>query len=215
MSFKAIVGNLIPKYIRLSKTEAKILDTIVATKSGNAYGLWKTSGLKHYPTVLRTLKKLEGKRLVQALSESGTRGERIYSPTLVGILVSYVFNREDKKIVEIVAKDSSLFRELSKIKKNDDLAFYAVQDILLDVYRKKEPQNIDDAIKKRLEDDIIDNILDYAFNRNEKAMELILKFSKIKWMRERTVIEVESERISLKQAMKSLDELTKELERLV
>jgi len=104
---------------------------------------------------------------------------------------------------------------LSKIKKNDDLAFYAVQDILLDVYRKKEPQNIDDAIKKRLEDDIIDNILDYAFNRNEKAMELILKFSKIKWMRERTVIEVESERISLKQAMKSLDELTKELERLV
>jgi len=110
VSFKAIVGNLIPKYIRLSKTEAKILDTIVATKSGNAYGLWKTSGLKHYPTVLRTLKKLEGKRLVQALSESGTRGERIYSPTLVGILVSYVLHAEEKKLVEIVAKDSSLFR---------------------------------------------------------------------------------------------------------
>jgi hypothetical protein len=211
MSFQAILGDTIPKYIRLSKTEAKILNTIAVVKRGNAYGLWKTSGLKHYPTVLRTLKKLEKKRLVQALSESGTRGERIYVPTLVGTLVSYVFNGEKKKIVKMVEENSSLFRELYKMDRDEDWAFVVAEDIISDFYRKKEPRSFDEAIEDRLQGLIVDNMVDFVHNKIEKGMEWILKFSKIKWIRELAIREIEGERTRLRQATNSLDELARKV----
>ena len=214
MYFKTFLWDVIPKYIRLSKTKVKILSTIVATKSGNAYGLWKTSGLKHYPTVLRALKKLEERRLVQVLSESGTRGERIYTPTLVGILVSHIFKREKKKIVRMVEKNSSLFRELYEMDKGDYWAFRVVQDIILDVYRKEEPRSFDEAVANRIQGLIVDRMVEGVYNKNKDAIELILKFSKIKWIRELAIREIERERIRLRQAMIGLDELAKELEQL-
>lgn len=210
MPFKDILGDIVPRYISLSKTEAKILDTVITEKSGNAYGLWKRSGLKHYPTVLRTLKKLEEKRLVQVLSEKGTRDERIYAPTLLGTLVSYIAKGQEKRIVKMVAKNSSLFREVSKIEKDDDWAFFSVQDILLDVYRKKEPRGIDEAVKERVGEEIIGCVI----NIDESAMEWILKFSKVKWIRQRAIRETESERTFLKQKMSDLEELAKKLEQL-
>ena len=211
MSFKAILGNIIPKYISLSKTEAKILDNLITIKSGNAYGLWKTSGLKHYPTVLRTLKKLEEKRLAQVLSESGTRGERTYAPTLVGTLVSYIFNGEEEKIAKMVAKNSSLFRELSKIEKADDLAFFAVQDIILDVYRKTEPRGIDEAVKSRVEDHLVDRILNIL---DEGNPEWLIKVSKIKWIRQLAIRKIENERSFLKREIEELENLERKLANL-
>lgn len=210
MPFKDILGNMIPQYVKLSKTEAKILNTLITIKSGNAYGLWKASGLKHYPTVLRTVKKLEEKRLAQVVNENGTRGERIYSPTLVGELVLNIFNRDAKKIVTMVAENSSLFRELQKIEKDDDWAFYAIQDIILDVYRKEKPRGIDEAIKSRVEEGIIDCVI----NIDEEEMEWILKFSKVRWIRERAIREITSERTRLRQLMHGLEELAKKLEHL-
>jgi len=194
----------------LSKIEAKILDTIITEKSGNAYGLWKRSGLKHYPTVLRTLKKLEEKRLTKVLRESGVRGERIYAPTVVGTLVFHIFNREEKKIVKIVAKNSGLFRELYKIDKDDDRAFFAVQDIILDVYRRKKPRGIGEAVEERVGEEIFGRIL----NIDERETEWILKFSKVKWVRERAIREIESERTRLRQRMNDLEELAKKLKQL-
>ena len=188
MSFEEILGGIVRQYIRLSKTEAKVLDTLIAMKSGNAYSLWKKSGLKHYPTVLRTLKKLEEKSLAQALRERGARGERICVPTSIGTIVSYIFNEEEKKIVKMVAKNSSLFRELSKINKGDDLALFAVQDIVFDVYRKKEPRSINEAIKERLEEDLNDHLLNIL---DERSLEWIIKVSKVKSIRELVVKEIE------------------------
>lgn len=210
MPFKEILGNIIPTYIRLSRTEAKILETTIEMKNGNAYGLWKRSGLKHYPTVLRTLKKLKEKRLAQVLSESGTRGERVYSPTLVGTLVSYIFNRDEKKLVNIVAENSSLFQELHKIEKDDDLAFFAVQDIVLDVYRRKKSRGIDEAVEERVAEEIFGRIL----NIDEGETEWISKFSKVKWVRERAIREIESERTRLRQKMNDLEKLAKKLKQL-
>ena len=204
MSFKAILGDIIPRYIRLSKTEAKILDTIVTTKSGNAYGLWKTSGLKHYPTVLRTLKKLEEKRLVQVLSESGTRGERIYAQTLIGILVSHIFNNEKKKIVEMVAENSSLFREFYKIEKDDAWAFFVAQDIILDVYRKEEPRSFDKAIFDRVDGSLVDCIINPL---DEDNVEWIMKLSKVKWIKQLAIERIKDEINRIKMNVKELRKL--------
>lgn len=59
-----------------NKTEAKVLGTLTRIERGNAYQIWKYSGLKHYPTVLRTLKKLEKKRLIRVLDVRSARGEK-------------------------------------------------------------------------------------------------------------------------------------------
>ena len=208
MPFKGILEDVVPHYIRLSKTEAKILDALISVKSGNAYSLWKASGLKHYPTVLRTLKKLEEKRFVQALNERGTRGERIYTPTLVGILGSYVFNGEEKKIVNMVGENSKLFRELSKIQKDNDLAFYAVQDILFDVYRKRKPRSIDEAVKERLEDDLQGHVFSIL---DEGSREWIIKVSKVKSMRELAVKEIEISMDWCKKQLETLKQLKETL----
>lgn len=211
MSFEDILGHISPKYIGLSKTEAKILDTLIRVKSGNAYVLWKASGLKHYPTVLRTLKKLTEKRLVQILSESGTRGETVYAPIPVGMLVSYVLNGKEKKIVEMVAKNSRLFRELYKIEKDDYWAFVAVGDIMIDVYAKREPRSFDEVVKHVVENEIVDCVTDGVFNRNIEAMDWLLKLPKVKWVREIAIDWIKSERKRVRQMMNDLDDLIKEL----
>lgn len=208
MSFKAILGDILPKYIRLSKTEAKILDTIITVKSGNAYSLWKASGLKHYPTVLRTLKKLEEKRLVQKLSESGTRGERMYTPTLLGTLVSHIFNGEKKKIIKIVAENSSLFRELSKIEDVDYYAFRAVQEIVLDAYRKTAPRGIDESFKNCIEWALRDTIVNPF---DEGNPEWIMKVSKVKRVRQLAIRLIEEE---IDWCKREIEELSKLKERL-
>lgn len=212
MHFKSMLGDTVPKYLRLSKTEAMVLDTIITTKSGNAYRLWKTLGLKHYPTVLRTIKKLEEKRLVQVLSESGKRGERIYAPTLVGTLVSHIYNGEEKKIVEIVAENSSLYRELTKIEKDVGWAFFAVRDILFDMYRDRtEVRGIDEAVKSSVKDHLLDRLLNID---EEGAFEWIIKASKVKWIRQLAIRETENERVFLRRRIKELGNLAKKLEQL-
>jgi len=52
-----------------------------------------------------------------------------------------------------------------------------------------------------------DGIIDYAINIDEEAMEWILNFSKVKWIREREIREIASERTRLRQLMRDLEEL--------
>lgn len=191
----------------LSKTEAKILDTLTTKKRGNAYGIWKLSGLKHYPTVLRALKKLEEQRLAQVVSVSGKRGEKVYVPTLGGVLISYVLNRDENKIVEMVTKNSSKFRELYKIEKDDHWAFSAVRNMIADVYAKKEPRSFDEAIEDVVADAIVDTVTDGVFNRNKEAMDWLLKLPKVKWVREMAVNWIENEQKRVRKMMNDLDEL--------
>jgi len=196
----------------LSKTEAKVLGTLITIKSGNAYGLWKASGLKHYPTVLRTLKKIEEKRLVKALGERGTRGEKIYAPALVGTLVFYIFNGEEEKILKIAEEKSSLFRELSRIEKADDWAFHAIQDIIVDEYREmKEPRSIDRAIQDTVELNLVDRILNI---HEEDNVEWIIKFSKVKRIRNLAIRAIENERSDSTRRIEELEKLERKLSNL-
>jgi len=196
------LGDIFPR-LTFSKTEAKILDTIVAEKNGNAYSLWKTSGLKHYPTVLRTLKKLEKNRLVQVSSEKGTRGEKIYTPTLVGTLVSYEVKGEEKKEIEIIEKNSRLFRELYKINKDDYWGLCVVREIMLDVYRKREPRSLDEVVKKEMEE----TLDDYVLNRLGEDPEWITKLSKVEWVRPLALEAIENEMTRLKSNIEALNRL--------
>ena len=190
MSFKTILGDTIPRSIRLSDTEVNVLRTLIQLKRGNAYRVWKTSGLKHYPTVLRTLKKLEEKRLVEELSESGVRGERIYTPTITGTLVSHVFGGEEKKILKLVEENSRLFRELRRIDKEGYWAFVAVKRIIFDVYSDRKLRSFDEVIRERIEQ----GLTDCALNPLEEGNpEWITEVSQVKWIRQLALKVIERE----------------------
>jgi len=210
VSFDAALRDATLKYVRLSKIEAKILDNLVNTKSGNAYVLWKKSGLKHYPTVLRTLKKLQEKNLVEVLKESGLRGERIYAPTLRGTLVSYLFRSEEKKILEMVAKHSSLYRELYKVDKDPTWAFLVAREVIL-AQKMRTRFSFDEAVKDRVESAIIDSVTDEVFNRVKGETDWIVELSKVKWVRDLAMRWIETERARVREAMTDLDKLERRL----
>jgi len=180
---------------------------MITLKSGNAYNSWKASGLKHYPTVLRTLKKLEEKRLVQIVSENGIRGERIYSPTLFGTLLHYALRDEKTRLVEIISQSSSLFQEMLESLGTDfsqDYTYMIVREMVSDVAGGKS-RTIDNILEEyfseAIDNDLINIDIDKKY-RNE-----VIKFAKVEWLRKLTIKLIETE-------IQSYEKLTQELRKL-
>ena len=69
-----------------SQVDNKVLATLVEVRSENAYNIWKKSELKHYPTVLRSLRKLQKRGFVRARRIVGIRSTRQYELTLLGAI---------------------------------------------------------------------------------------------------------------------------------
>jgi len=180
---------------------------MITLKSGNAYNSWKASGLKHYPTVLRTLKKLEEKRLVQIVSENGIRGERIYAPTLFGTLLHYALRDEKTRLVEIISQSSSLFQEMLESLGTDfsqDYTYMIVREMVSDVAGGKS-RTIDNILEEyfseAIDNDLINIDIDKKY-RNE-----VIKFAKVEWLRKLTIKLIETE-------IQSYEKLTQELRKL-
>jgi len=188
-----------------SKAEAKILGTLARIERGNAYQIWKNSGLKHYPTVLRTLKKLEKKRLVRALDVKSTRGGKAFSSTVQGTLVFYISSGVERKIVELAMRESSLLRELYKTEKDDDLVFAAAREVILESCKEGRPYSFDNAIQHTIMWSIIDNLNDGIWNRIPEGLEWLTKMSNIGWIRDLIFEYIKKERQSIAKATKSLD----------
>lgn len=196
-------------YSRLSKTEERILTIMITLKSGNAYNSWKASGLKHYPTVLRTLKKLEEKRLVQVMSENGIRGERIYVPTLFGTLLHFALKDEITRLKEIISQNSTLFRELLESLGTGDSLHYAymvVREMVSDVAGGKS-RTIDNILKEYFDLVIINEVTNIHLGGGEKHKNEVIKLTKVEWLRKLTIEIIEAE-------IKSSEKLIQELKKL-
>lgn len=210
MRLKELLERMIPQFMKLSKTETKILEAIVIVKSGNAYGLWKKSGLKHYPTVLRSLKKLEEKRLLQILSESGTRGERTYTPTSLGTLIHYALKDEKAQLIETVSRNSYMFQELVNSKVIEDAyswMYNIIRRMASDVVRG-ELRTIDYVVKEAISEYIGDTLLNIRDQENKNE---IIKLSKVESVKELIIDEIEEE---IGRCQKQVQELRKLKERL-
>lgn len=198
-----------PIYAKLSKNETKILATIIAVRSGNTYKTWKASGLKHYPTVLRILKKLEEKRLVKTLSEDGIRGERIYAPTLFGTLLNYALRDDKDKLKEIISLESPRFQEAFKSEVIDDSwAYSIVLDMASDATGGKK-RTIDDIMEETFSDIVSNELLDIVHYPEHKSR--IVKFAKAHWIRELTIKYIEDETEWAKKYVQELRKLKGEL----
>jgi Fe2+ or Zn2+ uptake regulation protein len=198
-------------HLKPSRAEARVLATIIRVGVGNVYQIWQSSGMKHYPTVLRIMKKLEEKRLVEATEQSGTRGEKIYSSTVGGVLIHHIFSGNENEILKIMAEESMLYQELRKMEESEYHAVRAAKKIILNQQKGKRT-TFDEAIRESVEDYIMDTLLDDALNLNRKIISTFVEKSKVGWVKEVIIQAIEEEKSRAKAELKLLDDLEKKLE---
>ena len=192
MSINDGIKDIFLRSIPLTRIDHKVLETLIVTKSGSAYSIRKVSGLKHYPTVLRSLKKLEKKRCVEVvIDRMEGRTTRIYAPTPLGKLTYFILRGESAQVTRTIALSSPLFQEMvnSKVQGIDEWAYYVARYMLFHLDEEKPP-TLDDVLKDivsgSLKEDIL-NILDQK-SRNE-----ILQITKAEWIRKLAIEETEKE----------------------
>jgi hypothetical protein len=209
MSVGDLLWNIPSQYHEFTVTEEKILETIIGMKSSNAYAIWKTSGLKHYPTVLRLLKKLHEKRLIQVRDQKGIRGETIYASTLAAVFLLYSVKEESKKLNQVIANNSDFFRELATVEKGEWWALSVAREIIEDAVTAKKQRDINEVLRDKVEEMLQDTILNISYNNNAQR---IARLARIKWIRDLIIAVAEGQMEESKQHINELEELQKRLQ---
>jgi predicted transcriptional regulator len=179
--------NTISTNLPLSEIDSKVLKTLIKIKGGNAYTTWKASGLKHYPTVLRSLKKLEANGCIEVSKVKGMRGEKQYVPTLPSILISLALEENLPKIREIITNNSSKFRELSKanVANIDDWAVEIVEGVFWGIKAKrKTKKSFDEILEEKIYDYIDGFFINILTERRDAINEIIESARAVEWMRQ-------------------------------
>jgi DNA-binding PadR family transcriptional regulator len=191
---------------KLSKTESKIMETLMMTKNGNAYGLWKASKLKHYPTVLRTLRKLHEKNLVEILSKDGVRRETTYAPTIQGSFVFYILRNEEEELLDFLLENSRLFKEFHEVQKDENWTCSIVRESFWVEGRKKV--SIDGLLISIVNLTVHDCLSNICFD--QKARKELREFWKVSWIRPIIIESIEHVIDIDKRELKALTELKRE-----
>ena len=214
MPFIALFRDAIPRHLqKLSKSESKIMETLMTMKSGNAYSLWKQSKLKHYPTVLRTLRKLNEKNFVEILSKDGVRGETTYVLTVQGSFVFYILRNEEQELLGFLSSNSRLFQELHGVLTDSVQARVWMLSIVRDVFRIEggEKVNIDKVVKESVESYIGDRISNI---RNEpEARKELRMLSRVGWIKSLIIEETQRAIDSGKRDLEALTKFEMEMEK--
>jgi hypothetical protein len=207
MSLKDMLWHIPGQYRKWTNIEGKILETLIEMKSGNAYAIWKASGLKHYPTVLRILKKLHEMRLIQLLGQKGSRDETIYVSTLAATLMLYIIKEDRKSLHRVVADNSDLFRELEAVKK--DYQFFVAREIIEDTVIGKKQREVNQIVRDGVEDDIQELIMNIT---HEDEAQKIMRLGRVKWVRDLIITVAQDEIAYDERHMNKLKELLTRLQ---
>jgi len=176
----------IPKF---SKVDNKVLATLIEVHSENAYNVWKKSGLKHYPTALRSLRKLQKGGFVTATRTVGMRITRQYELTLVGAVLCHLLKKDKKSLYTILMENSHKFRDLVnyKFRDMDTIAGHAISLFMHFSLSGREDLKritLDQLIKDEFDDRINNDLMDiHAHDSKTDLMEIV----KIPWIRELTL----------------------------
>ena len=179
--------NTISINLPLSKTDRKVLKTLIKIKSANAYATWKASGLKHYPTVLRSLKKLEANGCVEVSKVKGMRGEKQYVPTLPSILIFLALEENLPRIREIITNNSLKFRELVKanVANGDYWTVKIVAEVFWDLRAKRKARkSFDEILEEEMHDDIDGYFMNIQTESGEYTIEIVERARAVEWVRE-------------------------------
>lgn len=179
--------------LKEGETELRIL--MALSKSigwANVYQLWK--GLRdvgHYSTVLRALRRLEQKRLVETLASRTGRNEKIYTPTLLGELIAALARGEWKAAAQILAERSSRFRECVKAHRAlNPLYYYGLtRDIIEKLLMFPKYRNIQPDLEKivmeceswNIEEKVVQEVNDPS--ARPELFQYLKKLSYVDWIR--------------------------------
>jgi len=182
----------------------------MAIKSGSAYSLWKTSKLKHYPTVLRTLRKLDEKKFVEILSKDGLHGETTYVSTIRGSIIFHVLRNEEQELFAFISSISQLFRELLEVEPSKTWIYSIIRGFFGS--EKSEKLSIDELLKEIVGDligDCVTDIRDDPETRKE-----LRKLSRIGWIRSLIIKETQYAIDAWKRDLEALTKFEKEMEKI-
>jgi len=195
----------------LNNTECKILETLAEIGSGNAYHIWKKSELKHYPTILRSLKTLEKKEIVTTTETAGIRSKRQYKLTLLGETFYCLRTRNKKRLYAMFSENSIIFRDIVSRKFDaDEVAHDTIRWVLLqsefpDKYPQlKLDQIVHDWFDERLKEDL--RCVEFADSEND-----FLRIAKIPWVKKLALQELNTEINYVNSLLKKYDDLKKSL----
>lgn len=172
-----------------SKVDTKVLATLIEVHSGNAYNVWKKSGLKHYPTVLRSLKKLRKRGFVTATRTVGMRSTRHYKLTLVGTISYHLLKKDKKTLYNILIENSPKFRDLVnyKFRDIDAIASYAISwfmNFSLSGREDLKRATLDERVESPFDDRINNDLM--SINDRDSKNDLI-EIAKIPWIGDLTL----------------------------
>jgi DNA-binding MarR family transcriptional regulator len=172
-------------YEKFARIEQQLIKTLLVAGNENAYNIWKDSGLKHYPTVLRTLKKMQKRHLLNSRENEGTRKTVEYNLTLRGLICWLIFVKDKHALFDILETECSRFHALVDNNLNgiDTIASQLIGSYLY--YSSQEKNRTDFTFNQIIEDDFNDKINDDLLTLSRKdSQDELIEFSKIPWVKE-------------------------------
>lgn len=181
---------------KLGMIDNEVLATLLLAKHGeNAYAIWKKSKVKHYPTALRSLKKLQKRGFVTTTRIAGVRNTNIYELTLLGEISSHVLRKDKQLLLSTLAENSAKFRELEsyKLENIDDIASYITHIYLLFSLSDREDlrgRPIEQFVEDYIEDKVDEDLLNIG---NSESKADLMKITKVPWIKDLTITRLSSQ----------------------
>jgi DNA-binding PadR family transcriptional regulator len=174
------------------RIEFRILKKLLKIGRANVYEISKSSrDIGHYSTVLRALRRMEKKNIVQSVSGiSSGRKTKIYEVTLLGELIESLGTGGWKLTAEKIAKRSSKFKDCQEAHKSFDQHYYWIQTstIIENLMRLSEnkdlPPNLEELVMESEFVWIKTNLIERLNDRKERSekLDFLEKLSNIDWI---------------------------------
>lgn len=179
--------------MKLTSAELTILGTLDSMERANAYAIWQKSGLKHYPTVLRALKKLQLKGQIDVMEVGKSRGNRLFALSLKGNIV-LASEEGVERVMQILSAKSLRLKSLTESSSVDckEIVSYISYELIKDILIEKPKKiNIDAMVEDEVYgffQSVLVEMTNYrmpSYEKNlQKSIEDIKRWAKIGWLRE-------------------------------
>ena len=191
------------KNLKVSDSEAKCLEILSNNDMINAYEIWKLSDYKHYPTILRAIKKLKNKGFVDESVQEVFKNATYYTINLGGELFYYFISENYDNAFNLLKKDSEKFKifydEFCAVIGGTYTLFNIFERIIL-LTIKNEKCNIEQEIEKLAEgiiagylNDLVNALVYDEITYENDILQSIVKISKkYKWIYDLNMKGIES-----------------------
>jgi len=176
------------RHVSISKSEVKCLDILANNETLNAYEIWKLSDYKHYATILRAIKKLKDKNLVNEIVLETSRNATYYSIKFGSKLYYYLITENEIKAIELLKSESKKFNEFYEgfiLAINAHYSLIGIYERIISLTIKNEKYDLEKVIEENASDTIVDYlndvVNDIVYNRttyDNEVIQTILYLSK-------------------------------------